>query len=98
MFNKPKPRRAPKLAASLIILAAAYFTGFARGVLLAEAEFDVRLQQATEAAFQQGLANQDWKQHAMSNPKLMNKLAHIWWFDLSHKDRKIDLEGKPKKW
>lgn len=98
MFNKPKKRKIPRLPLLLIALAATYFTGFSRGVQLAETEFEDTLKTATEAAYQEGLKNQDWKQHAMNDPVFADKLAHQWWFGLTHKDRKIDLNGKPKKW
>ena len=97
MFNAKEPRKLPRLALLVIAFAAVYSAGFSRGVKLVEADADKRVEVAKATAYQAGLKNQDWREHAKSDPALMNELAYNWWFGLSHKDRRLDPTCKPKR-
>lgn len=47
--------------------------------------------------YENGKLNQDWKQLAKAESKFTDKLCTAWWFDSTHEDRRISLEGKPKR-
>ena len=97
MFNQKSPRKLHRLALVVITVSAVYALGFARGANLVEISAVERISAAEAKAYQAGLKNQNWREHAKSDPKLMNELAYQWWFGLTHKDRKLDPTGKPKK-
>lgn len=97
MFNAKEPKKPPRLALLSILLGLAYASGFTRGANLVEADAAKRIEVAAATAYNAGLKNQDWREHAKSDPALMNELAYNWWFGLSHRDRKLDPTCRPKR-
>jgi len=95
MFNPKRP--ASRLPILLLALALAYTAGFYRAGSLAGQKVGDLVRDAEIKGISQGLANQDWKDHAKSDQVFTDKLCSAWWFDLEHTDRKIRLTNKPKR-